>query len=155
MVGGAGLYLSILGIYGTLVGFILAFEQIRKSISASEASENALKEIKAKLSSLSASGEIERARFALEESERSLHANRHKELKHGLSPARQSFVRIIELDLDIFADIKPQLTASVEEMAGILDRSDEVDKDYQRSVGGLIRTYTDLASIMQVRMSRG
>lgn len=155
VVAGAGLYLSVLGIYGTLVGFILAFEQIRKSISASEASEKTLTEIKAKLSSLSASGEIERARFALEEAERSLHANRHKELKFGLSPARQSFVRIVELDLDIFSDLKPQLSASIVEMAGILDRTDEVDKDFQRTVGGLIRTYSDIASQMQVRMSRG
>lgn len=154
-ISGLGLYLSVAGLYGTLIGFTLALEQIRKGTSASEAAESALIDIKSKLSSLNASGEIERARFALEEAERSVYAGRIKELKFSLAPARQCFLKLTELDLDIFSDLNSKLEASVEEMSSILDKADEGDKDYIKNVAGYVRTYIDLTSRMQVRITRG
>lgn len=154
-VAAAGLFLAVGGLFATLVGFILAIEQIRKGTSASEAAETAIDDIRNKLTSLSASGEIERARFALEESERAIHAGRVKEVKFSLSPARQCLLRIRELDLDIFGDLHVQTEAAIEEMGTILDRVDDGDKDYLRSLTGFVRSYTDLISRMQVRMARG
>lgn len=155
LIAAAGFVIGLLGLYASLVGFTIAFQQIRKSIDATGAAERTLNEVKEKLTSLSASGEIERARFALEEAERSIHANRSKDVKYSLSPARQCLLRIVELDLAIFSDLRPNLDAAIVEIGEILDRVDDGDKDYLRSLSGFVRTYNDLTSRMQVRMTRG
>lgn len=155
VVGYFGLLTGILGLYFSVVGFTLAIQQIVKSRSATEAAKQALEDVKSKLSTITASGEIEKARFALEETERHiLDSKPPKNVRHTISPARQCFVRLHELDLPMFADLKAQIEAIVKELYEIAD-TQEWDKDTVIKNAGLVRSYIDLTNRLQVRMGRG
>jgi hypothetical protein len=150
-----GLVTGVLGLYCSIVGFTLAIHQIVKSRSSTEAAKAALDDVRAKLSTITASGEIEKARFALEEAERHILDSRPpKNIRHTISPARQCFVRLHELDLPLFADLKQQIEAVVKELYEIADTQDW-DKDSIIKNAGLVRSYIDLTNRLQVRMNRG
>jgi hypothetical protein len=155
LVGYLGLVLGAIGVLASVVGFALALEQIAKSRSASEAAELALLDIKSKLSSLSATGDLERAKLALEGLDAGIHDGKPKDARIQLVQARMAFVRIGELQLEIFADVQDQVLAVPGEIADVIDGIDSGGKDTLSKVRGLLRGHLDLASRMQIRMTRG
>lgn len=150
-----GLVTSLAGLYVSVVGFTLALEQIAKSRSAAEAAEHALSEIRGKLSSLSATGDLERAKLALEALDAGVYDGRPKEARVQLGSARIAFVRISELHLDVFEEIQDQVAAVPAEIADAIDVLDGGAKEGISKIRGILRSHLDLVNRMQVRITRG
>lgn len=155
LLGAISLYLSWAGLGVSIIGFIIAVDQIKRSATASEAAESAIIELRAKLSSLNAISEVEKAKSLLDEVTRHVENEQWHSARSASALARQAFVRLNEIDNTVYEDLKGRIEASISELDEMCDKIILQERGYIKRVPSLIRQYVDITNRIHVRMTRG
>ncbi|WP_340644126.1 hypothetical protein [Phenylobacterium sp.] len=155
-----GLCVRVVGTVVTIVGFVIAVQQLRKTRSAAEAGNKAISELKAKLTTYSAVSEIARAMAALKETDRHLKHGGWADAVDSYTEVRQAMNRLAELPSSIDEPKREQLRDAIEQVAELCKKLDVATLS-QKKPGGIAgaihlnRQHGDFLARISIHIEQG